>query len=125
MTRINSGIDPRRLPMKQLIAEHNEILRLPGAITSGKAVVKDIPKEFSLGKGHVKFFYDKQLYLLKRYRQLYREGLRRGYKMNNFEHCWDDVPDELMNDYTPTNRDRVIILERLWSRNVYLLPKEK
>ena len=46
-----------------LIAEHREIKRIPNCIKSGKFLMKGIPNKFTLGSGHVKFFYDKISYL--------------------------------------------------------------
>ena len=63
MTRINIGIPPKQLTNKHLIAEHREIKRIPNVISKGKYNLKSIPPEFTLGKGHVSFFYDKLQYL--------------------------------------------------------------
>ena len=73
----------------------------------------NIPDKFKLGTGHVKFFYNKLLYLKNRYRSLYEECIRRGFSVQNYINAWDNVPEELMNDYVPTNRDRKIIEERI------------
>jgi deoxyribonuclease (pyrimidine dimer) len=122
MTRINVGINPRILTQPHLIAEHREIKRVPNTIKSGKAKIEGIPSQFTLGTGHVKWSYDKQLFLLKRYRDIRDECLRRGYKVTNYESAWDGVPKELMNDYSPTERDKAIVMERLVSKDrVYLI----
>ena len=39
---------------------------------------KNIPDEFTLNKGHVTFFYNKGMYLDKRYSLLIKEMRRRG-----------------------------------------------
>ena len=62
MTRISVGVRASELCDAHLIKERIELLRIPNAVKTGKAVVKDIPKTFTLGKGHVKFFYDKTEY---------------------------------------------------------------
>ena len=67
MTRINSGVDPKELSDKHLIAEHREIKRIPNKVKSGKYDITDQPKFFKMGTGHVKFFYDKLKYLYDRY----------------------------------------------------------
>jgi hypothetical protein len=121
MTRINSGINPKQLSQKHLIAEHREIIRIPNTISSGKAVVKDIPDDFRLGGGHVKFFYDKLLYLFNRYRAIYEEGISRGYNLTNFSECWDGVPKELMNDWKPTQKACSLIRERIYERGGYFV----
>ena len=113
MTRINAGIPPSQLSDKHLLAEHREIKRVPNSVKSGRAVIKDIPENFTLGKGHVKFFYDKLLYLLNRYREIHDECIRRGFNVQYYGAAWCDIRDDLMNDYTPTEEARNLILERI------------
>lgn len=116
MTRINADIPPQELTGKHLIAEHREIKRIPNTITSGKAKIENIPTTFGLGKGHVKFFYDKQTFLLRRYKQLYTECKNRGYNVTNYESCWDGVPKHLFNDYKFTDEDNQIVRDRIKER---------
>lgn len=71
MTRINVGIPPRELTNKHLTAEHREIKRIPNAVKTGKAKMVGIPAQFTLGTGHVKFFYNKLGYLRQRYLELH------------------------------------------------------
>ena len=116
MTRINVGILPKDLSSKHLIAEHREIKRIPNCIAKGKYNMDNMPDEFKLGTGHVKFFYNKLLYLKNRYTKLYEECIDRGFNVQNYLTAWDNVPDELMNDYTPTDNDRNIIKERILTK---------
>lgn len=116
MTRINVAIKPMELTNQHLIAEHREIKRIPNCISRGRYNLKNIPKEFKLGIGHVSFFYDKLLYLKVRYEELYSECQRRGFKVTYYGDAWNDLPKELMNDYTPSMRDREIIEERIRER---------
>ena len=116
MTRINVGVDPKELCREHLLAECREIKRIPNAIRSGKAKLSGIPDKFTLGKGHVKFFYNKLLYLKNRYESLYAEAISRGYDMTYFGGAWDGVNKSLMNDYVPTERDRLIVMERINER---------
>ena len=116
MTRINVGIPPAELINQHLIAEHREIKRIPNCIAKGKYNMDGIPDTFKLGTGHVKFFYDKLLYLKNRYWKLYIECIKRGFKVQNYSSAWDNVPQELMNDYQPTYMDRKIIKERINDR---------
>lgn len=113
MTRINCGIPPSQLIDKHLIAEHREIKRIPNCIAKGRYNMDGQPKEFTLGKGHVKFFYDKLYYLKRRYVIIYNECLNRGFNVTNFVKAWDNLPPELMNDYTPSKRDSEIVTERI------------
>ena len=113
MTRINVGIPPQELVSKHLIAEHREIKRIPNCISKGRYNMDNIPAEFKLGSGHVKFFYNKLLYLKNRYIKLYNECINRGFNVQNYVGAWDNLPKDLMNHYQPTNQDRQIIQERI------------
>lgn len=113
MTRINVAIPPKQLNNKHLIAEHREIKRVPNLITRGRFNLKSIPPEFTLGKGHVAFFYDKLLYLKNRYEDLYQECKNRGFNITYYGSAWDEVPSQFMNDYSPTERDEQIIRQRI------------
>lgn len=116
MTRINCGISPSKLCDKHLLAEHRELIRIPNTIKSGKAKIENIPNQFKLGQGHVKFFYNKNLYLQKRYKNLYVECVNRGFVVKNYLEVFDDIPPNLFNDYKPTLRDIEIIQERINER---------
>lgn len=116
MTRINVGVFPRELSDRHLLAEHREIKRIPNNIRSGKFNMNGIPKEFTLGTGHVKFFYDKLLYLRKRYKRIYAECCKRKFKVTYYGNAWNEMPEQLMNDYVERPQDREIILERIKSK---------
>ena len=117
MTRINVGINPKRLSRQHLIAEHREIKRIPNQISKGRYDMKNQPDKFKLGDGHVKFFYDKCGYLLNRYRALYAECVERGYNVTNYIDAWDGVPEEMMGDYEVQSEDIIIIEERIRERS--------
>ena len=127
MTRINV-VPVKELTVKHLVAEYREITRLPKNLHTslnrkGKGFsFSEIPQSYTLGKGHVKYFYDKMKYLKIRFEQLVSEMLNRGYNpqyrdSSIFENC----PKEFFNDYTPNveamiiNKDR--IAERLISNS--------
>jgi hypothetical protein len=116
MTRINVGVKPAELTNKHLIAEAREIKRIPNCVAKGKFNLNGQPKQFTLGTGHVKFFYDKLYYLKKRYEELYNECINRGFKVQYYGDAWNGIPDHLMGDYTPTDTDRQIIIERITER---------
>lgn len=119
MTRISACVKPRELCDKMLLAEHREIVRIPNCIVSGKAKVKldEIPPTFRLGKGHVKFFYNKIGYLHERYNQLRLECLRRGFNVSNYGSCFTKVPDHLYKEWTPNEITvRPILVERINER---------
>jgi deoxyribonuclease (pyrimidine dimer) len=116
MTRINAGIPPKQLTRQHLIAEHREIVRIPNTIKSGKARVENIPEKFTLGTGHVKFFYNKLRFLRDRYEALYKECVFRGYYMTYFGDAFNDLPDHLFNDYRPTPEAIAIVQQRIKER---------
>ena len=116
MTRINVGIPPTELINQHLIAEHREIKRIPNCVAKGKYNMEGIPDKFKLGTGHVKFFYNKLLYLKKRYISLYNECIKRGFDVQNYIDAWDNVPQKLMNDYRVKANDCRIIRQRINDR---------
>ena len=124
MTRINCGIPPANLSDKHLLAEHREIKRIPNHVAKHwcKIVsdgIKSIPKEFVLGKGHVRFFFDKGEYTFQRYQQIYIECIKRGFKVTYYGHAWDiyeDIDIKWYKDYTPTFQDISTVLERIHQR---------
>jgi hypothetical protein len=116
MTRINVGIPPKKLTDKHLMAEHREIKRIPNCISKGKYDLKGQPIDFKLGTGHVKFFYTRLKYLKNRYEELYQECLDRGFNVTYYGDAWLGIPDELMGDYNPTQRDIEMINERIFER---------
>jgi len=82
MTRINLGIHPEELCDQHLLAEYRELPRIVSAvqkrIDNGKDF-DDIPEQFTLGRGHVKYFYNKGSYLVARQYGIVKELLRRGF----------------------------------------------
>ena len=124
MTRINTGIRASELPNKALLAEHREIKRIPNAIISGRLKGDSIPSKFCLGKGHVKFFYDKQHYLMLRYKELFYECIHRGFHVQDYSESFERVMrimPELFGSYVETSEDREILLERLKERGHELI----
>jgi hypothetical protein len=113
MTRINAGIRVSELSNSMLFSEYREAKRIPNSIKSGKAVVKNLPKEFKLDTNHVKFFYDKILYLKKRSDELYKECLRRGINAQDYSDCYKDIPIEFYNDWQETTKARELLKERI------------
>lgn len=74
MTRINC-VPVEELHDKHLIAEYRE---LPRVFKLARPDV-DKPEKYVLGKGHIKFFYDKLHYLYTRQKQLVKEMKDRGF----------------------------------------------
>lgn len=120
MTRVNVGIHPSELPVKMLIAEHREIKRIPNCVRSGRYSLAGAPKQFTLGAGHVKFFYDKLWYLRRRYTMIHEECVARGYSVQDYSGAFRDLPVELLGDYRPTWSDRRLLLARLSEKGVQI-----
>lgn len=105
MTRINT-IDPSFLADQHVFAEYREITRI-----ASLAKATDQPPEYVMGTGHMKFFYDKGLFLLKRCHDLYTECRKRGY---NTEHkIYREHPVGLNKDWTPDFKAHATNLMRL------------
>jgi deoxyribonuclease (pyrimidine dimer) len=121
MTRINL-VPPEELTVKHLVAEYREITRLPSNLRKSldrKTLFKmsEIPSQYTLGQGHVKFFYDKMLFLQKRFEQLVKEMLRRGYKPSYTDSSiFIPTDKKFYNDYVPTPEALSINRERIKER---------
>jgi len=80
-------------------------------------ILEELPEEFTLNTGHVKFFYTRGLFLAKRFQSLRDELLRR--KVNiNLESSFDLhlFPEDFQNDWVPTDEAKRIIRERIKER---------
>lgn len=104
---------------KHILAEHREIKRIPNIVKKGKAKLDDIPDTFTLGKGHVRFFYDKLQYLYDRYNCLYNECIVRGFNVTPYYDAWEGVPDELMNNWDETPEAMLEVRQRIFDRAGY------
>jgi deoxyribonuclease (pyrimidine dimer) len=116
MTRISVGVRAKELCDAHLIKERVELVRIPNAVRTGKAVVKDIPKQFTLGTGHVKFFYDKMSYLRERYEELTAECIARGFNITDFSDSFEGITPSLWKSYTETTQDRKVVVQRVNER---------
>jgi deoxyribonuclease (pyrimidine dimer) len=116
MTRINAGIRPAELVDQHLLAELREIKRIPNVVKQGKAKLDGIPERFSLGTGHVRFFYNKLGYLLRRYRSLRAEAIRRGFQVQDWSGAWEGADPDLMVDWEETPEARAEVQARIQER---------
>lgn len=117
MTRINL-VPPSELCDQHLLAEHRELTRIPNAVLRGRYSLENQPKEYTLGKGHVKFFYDKLWFLLDRYLEIDQECRARGFDVKDKWPIKTSLLDVgLFLNYTPTPEalalNRARIAERL------------
>jgi deoxyribonuclease (pyrimidine dimer) len=126
MTRVNL-VPAEELTDQHLFAEFRELKMIPKSLARSirarglEGVVKMIPAAFTLGKGHVSFFYDKGAYLGDRYERLRIELSRRGV---NFDRSSRLDPDGVYSEHhatlagfwTPPPEALVLIRERIASR---------
>tara|TARA_B100000686_G_scaffold354957_1_gene468493 strand:+ start:1704 stop:2114 length:411 start_codon:yes stop_codon:yes gene_type:complete len=119
MTRINI-ISVEELMDQHLIAEYREITMIPASLlrtlSSKKGLdYNKIPKEFTLNRGHVYFFYDKGLYLSKRYNLLKNEMIKRGFRPDKSRRFPKDIfkDNGLYNDWEPKANEYIIIKKRI------------
>lgn len=121
MTRINV-VDPSELSREHLVAEYREIMRLPGNLhtwlnrKSKPPSFDEIPSEYKLGTGHVKFFFDKFKYLELRFESLVNEMLARGYNPKFRDSSIFCVDNLYYNDYNPTEEAIAINRQRIQER---------
>jgi deoxyribonuclease (pyrimidine dimer) len=120
MTRINLLI-PSELTDQHLIAEIKEINQLSGQFKKSlhsKNGINNIPMNFKLNTGHVKYFYNKGKYLHKRFQILKEEALNRGFNINiEFNNEWQKNKRlDLYNDWKPNEEDKNIVRERIKSK---------
>ena len=116
MVRINL-VPPSELTDQHLVAEHDEILMLCGALKRTLASKigyqqSRIAPKFLLGKGHIYFFFDKGKYLHERFIQIQTEMRARDFHPTRVfpTYIW---PSHLYNDFTPTQEDFDLIRERI------------
>ena len=117
MTRINCAIPVEYLTDEHLLAEHREIARLPWnvseAIRSG-SIKNKVPSKFTLNSGHVLFFVNKNKFTLNRYKEIREECKKRGFNVSDCESNWNTNDcSQYMGDYTPTQEDKDILIERI------------
>lgn len=119
MTRINL-VNPGELSDQHLVAEYREIFMVGSSLQrsmkskSWNKTINNIPKDFTLNKGHVTFFYNKGEYLEKRYQKLVNEMKKRGMNPDSDrkfkKNQW---PKKLYNDWRPKQKDYEIIRKRI------------
>lgn len=127
MTRINL-VPPSELDRERLTGEYHELPRvfslLRARIAKGHGpnlVRLQQPSEYTMGEGHVLFFYTRIKFLTKRYTELCNECLARGYNIdlglfNDIMDSAEAIPSEWQGDYTPTPAALAISRQRIAER---------
>lgn len=110
MVRVNL-IPPENLSDQHLIAEYDEILMLIGYVKKYPSL-ENIPKQYTLGKGHIRFFKDKLLYLKRRHELLKEEMRKRGFAAR-ISISLSEFGKDHLNDWKPNNADYAVIRLRL------------
>lgn len=117
MTRINC-IPVQELTNKHLVAEYRELPRVFKLARMPKDN-EQFPQEYTLGTGHVKFFYQRLGYCYQRQIQLYNEMKRRGYNPTHNPHLLPVTyhnKTRLWNDWEPTPEAQAINRQRIQER---------
>ena len=104
--------------------------RIPNQIVKGNYKTEGAPEKFKLGKGHVKFFYDKLLFLKERYQLLQTECEHRGFDVT---YKFPDLQvDELLLkclikdvNYKPTKEDITLSRYRIHTSLMRMWQKKK
>jgi deoxyribonuclease (pyrimidine dimer) len=105
---------------QHLVAEYREIFMVGSSLQRSlnsknwEKTLANIPKKYTLNKGHVTFFYDKGKYLCKRYDSLIEEMKNRGMNPDSERKFKiEQWPNELFNDWTPEEDDYKVIRARI------------
>lgn len=116
MTRINV-VPPGELHMKHLVAEYRELPRVfKLAEKAWDRQDVEAPDCYTLGKGHVKFFYSKLGFCRQRFDQLVAEMALRGFKPKHLTTPTVIVPDIWLSDWIPSPEALFINRERIQQR---------
>ena len=75
-----------------------------------------MPDRYVLGPGHVRFFYARLGYIVRRHRELIAEMLRRGYNASYRVVLMPEVPDDWCQDWEPTEAAVAANIDRIKAR---------
>lgn len=80
-------------------------------------ILRSIPSQYTLNTGHVTFFYDKLVFLQKRYDRLISELLSRGYNLDpDRTYTIDEFPSEFKKDWTMNQTAKDVICQRIMEK---------
>jgi hypothetical protein len=123
MTRINV-VAPSELSRQHLVAEYRELPRIFNLVRKaaerGEAPNLMAIPAYTLGRGHVRFFYPRLTWLANRQSALVEEMIRRGYSPGFTTHLREvhaDIPVEWWNDWEPDDLALAINLARIIERS--------
>jgi len=113
MVRVNL-LNPKNLTDQHLMAEYYEILMLSTYIKKHPSL-DNIPKEYILSKGHMRFFKDKIKYLKNRHDKIVREMKKRGFKPKK-SFSLKGFKKTALKDWKPNIKDKKLIKKRIIER---------
>ena len=116
--RINI-INPTYLTDNHLIAEYREMKMITAYYL--KSAKKGIDKSkisnvYTLNAGHAYMWYNKMLYIHRRFYDIVHEMKKRGFATNFDKINFNNIPEDTFNDYTVTQEDVRINLDRILIR---------
>jgi hypothetical protein len=115
MTRINL-VDPSELVGPYLVTEYRELPRVIGLSNAAHARGVDpatFPPTYTMGKGHVTFFYDKVGFLASRFAALVAEMESRGMRPQFRSLPDSTVPESWRRDWSPSDKDIEVNRQRI------------
>lgn len=118
MTRINL-VPVNELSDQHLLAEYRELPRIFGLVKKAqekglRPVDCDIPESYRMGTGHVKFFYDKLMFLVERHMNIVNELVIRGVQIQNLSCLMDSsIPSEWYGNFKPSPEDIEVSRQRI------------
>ena len=123
--RCNCGINPKNLTDEHLFAESRELKMLPSLFKRvGNNSINKVPKEFTLGRGHMLFFLYKSIYTLNRYHLVLSECHKRNISVNDESYRWDIYQNFAnISNYQETGKEKQILINRI-SEKIKNSPKE-
>jgi deoxyribonuclease (pyrimidine dimer) len=129
MTRINANIKFKYLSDQLLRNELGEITRILTSVEQriiNEKHFNDVPKDFTLNTGHMKFFYNKCAFIIDRYIRLRIEYLNRTGNRYSPQHYEETIrrytfidlkKPELCNLWDATEHDNTLIKKRILERS--------
>ena len=120
MTRINL-VPPQLLTDQHLLAENKEINQLAGqmlkSLRSPNFSYNELPMYYTLGTGHVRFWYRYGAFIRDRYDLVYTECKKRGFNVvYNFNDVWKSYDKWYNHDFTPSESQMQISIDRIKSK---------
>jgi deoxyribonuclease (pyrimidine dimer) len=132
MTRINV-VPPKELHDRHLVAEYHELPRIFGLVR--KAIAKGMKPEdfrsnfpkYTMGTGHVKFFYGRLKFIAERQIELISEMVNRKMRpqYESFTSLIAGIPKDWFEEWTPSEEDMEVNRKRLSERLIEMKVKQK